>query len=566
MSSSKGMKFGIDLGTTYSSIGWYDSDAHRVDIAQLDSAHSSHLLPSAIFIESPDNVVGGTTAVNAGLEKPERLFRWFKRDMGNPPDPAHVVDGKQWTPVECSAEILKTLKSEGEIYFNAEVKDVVITYPAWFTPRQKDLTKEAAIKAGLNVIRMIEEPQAAALAYVIDEVLKRAYESSEQVGELSSLMPQIIERLAGRDSAVLVYDLGGGTFDVAMIQARGEAIDGGNTQLHIKTLYNEGDIVLGGKDWDSEIKELVAELDRTNYGHDPYEDPQAGRLDDECEQKKRDLSRLTSIKILCPSLHQIEITRDMVKERTTHLLERTRQITETVIAEAIDKHGISKDRITLLLAGGMCKWPPVVEMLTEIMDGRKPVVHKNVDFMVVNGAAYLAYLSVISEEKGAWQEEGDQPSDESIESQKVPVISKGTGKSGITVMAGGIEVPYPAIGVEVLDEKDPAMKKTYVARVIPSNSIVGDFYEETFSTTHDNQEQVELTLFFLKEHEGHKDDEKELTAWEKYKTFRMTGLPPKPKGQPIHVRLKYAEGGVIEGRAWDDSGQEIDIEGKTAGG
>lgn len=556
------LRFGIDLGTTYSSIGWYDPDRHEVDIAELDSAGGTRLLPSAVFVQGPGEVIVGNTAINAGLEKPERLFRWFKRDLGNPPSPHHIIDGKQWTPVECSTEILKALKREGELHFKTEVKDVVITFPAWFEPDQRDLTRDAAINAGLNVITMIEEPVAAALAYVIDEVLKAADHAAPSSGKLSELLPTIIARLAGTDRGVLVYDLGGGTFDVALLQAWGKPDAAGNTVLHTKVPCRDGHTDLGGKDWDEAFKELVAELDLKQNKHDPRNDPQASRLDDECEARKRDLGKRDSVKILCPSLHQIEVTQLMLKERTGELLKKTRQIIEEVIKQAKSEHGVSKENLTLLLSGGMCKWPPVGEMLTEVMDGRPPLIHKNVDLMVTYGAAYVAYLSVVSEtELGhkSSKKTGDKTTSTVGKETGAPVMESAKGV-GITLAPP--EVPYPAIGVEVLDEKDAKKGKTYVSKVIPSKAVRGDYYDGTYRTVFDNQKQVDITLFFLKEREGHTDEETNLDAWQKYKTFALA-MPALPAGQKVYVRLKYAEGGVIDGKAWTDDSGEIEIKGTT---
>ena len=562
---TQGLKFGIDLGTTYSSIGWYNPDTHQVQVAMLDSAQGTHLLPSAIYVEGPENVVVGNAAIHAGLQKPERLFRWFKRNMGNPPDPSHILDKRQWDPVECSAEILKTLKKEAEPNFSAEVKDVIITFPAWFDNRQKALTHEAAEKAGLNVIRMMEEPQAAALAYVIEEALRRAAQQSQNLTDLSQLIPEIIKAMAGGDQvearrkAVMVFDLGGGTFDVALVQAWGEPAPDGTTKLHIKTLCNDGDITLGGKNWDDEIKQLVSTEDQAQHAHNFNDDSQAGRMDDACEQAKRDLARLTKVTVLCTKNHSIELTREFVTTKTNGLLDRARQISENVIARAQNEFGVPKENITLLLSGGMCRWPAVTEMLTKLMDGRAPTVPRNVDLMVTYGAAYLAYLTVTVEERAA--KAAQTQAAEKAPDKKVPpgpVIGARAG-GGISFVEH--EAPYPAIGIELADQKNRT--RHYVSRLIPTAPKLGEYYEGVYGTLDDDQTEVNITIYFLKEREGHKDDETDFAAWEKYETFTISGLPPMLAGQPIKANLKYIEGGIIEGKAWDTTGKEVKITGKA---
>jgi len=548
-------KFGIDLGTTYSSIGWFDLDTRQIQIGELDSAQGTKLLPSAVFVERADNIVVGTAAVHAGVDRPDRLFRWFKRDIGIEGLSPRIIDGKPWAPVECSTEILKTLKREAETYFVTEVKDVVITFPAWFTPQQKDLTRDAAIQAGLNVIRMIEEPQAAALAYVLEEILRQ---SAGPAGDLGSLVPQIVEKLAGGKGAVLVYDLGGGTFDVAMVQAWGTPQPDGNTELHIKTLYNEGDIALGGKDWDVAIRQIVSDLDQQQNNHDPLSDPQSGMLDDACEQAKQDLSRRLSLKVLCPQHHQVELTRQQVEEATESLLERTRQITETVLGQAEQEHGIRRDQVIVLLSGGMTRWPAVKDMLTKLM-GRPPLQHRNPDFLVTHGASYLAYLTLTTEERAA-RGSASTAAGAAAGGGKGMILPVGSGAAGITLT--GIEAEYPAIGIRVVDTMDG--KKQYVCKVMPSNSKPGDVARQTFATVYDNQSAVDITVYFLKEREGYKDDETDFSAWKEYKSYQMSGLPPRPKGEKVQVELRYQEGGVIDGEAWDDFGNKVAITGLTS--
>jgi len=556
------MKFGIDLGTTYSSIGWYNPETRQVEIADFRSAQGpqgAKLLPSAVFVESADNVVVGNTAINQGLLRGERLFRWFKRELGRAPQESDLVDGKYWTPRECSAEVLKAISREAGQFWNTEVKDVVITFPAFFSPQQKDLTYEAATeKAGLNVISMIEEPVAAAMAYLIDEILSRSAEPAREGEDLSVVVPRNIEQLAGRERGILVYDLGGGTFDVALVQAWGEPSPDGSIVLHTKVLCNEGHTTLGGKDFDVAIKEMLCELDKAQNDHDPREDPVAGKLDDDCETSKRDLSETTPVKMLCPRFHELELSRGDVAARTADLVDQTRQVIESVLARADDEFHLERDNITLLLSGGMCKWPPVTEMLTEVMGGRPPVVHRNtLDFMVTYGAAYLAHLTVVAEPMPVGGEEGlDQ-----MPPSEITIPGSDTG-----LKVAPTEIPYPAIGVALIDETDREKKRMCIQRLIPTGATRGEYYEGSYVNAFDNQEMIRIKLHFLKEHEGFEDDNTDLSAWQEYKTFEMA-IPPMPAGRVrIQAQLKYEEGGVISGRAWDDHGNEVAISGETKEG
>jgi hypothetical protein len=303
------------------------------------------------------------------------------------------LDGKLWTPTECSAEVLKTLKSEAEAYWLVEVKDVVITFPAWFTPQQRDLTREAAIRAGLNVIGMIEEPVAAALAHLIGQKLNRATEEGQSVHNVADILCRTLGGMSGEPRGLLVYHLGGGTFDVALVQLWGELRDDGNAVLHTKVLCNDGDVWLGGKNWDEALKGMVVERDIRDNGHDPMDDPAAGSMDDRCELAKRDLGITSPVTILCPKLHRITVTRQELENATSTLVERTRYVVEYVIAKAETDYGIKKEALSLVAAGGMCKWPAVTEMLTRVMDGCGPGVPRDVDLEVSIGAAYLAHLT-----------------------------------------------------------------------------------------------------------------------------------------------------------------------------
>jgi len=540
-------KCGIDLGTTYSSIGWYDPGRQQVDVATLMmAANGRQLLPSAVFVEGPDRVIVGDTATNAGVMRPDRLFRWFKRELGQ--SLGVTLDGRVWTPTECSTEVLRTLKEEAERYWDDEVNDVVITFPAFFTPQQKDLTREAAVRAGLNVINMIEEPVAAALAYLIEQTLERARREGRGVEEIASIVPGIIDNMAGEGRGLLVYDLGGGTFDVALVQAWGVKQADGNVDLHTKVLCNDGNIELGGKNWDEALRGIVVERDIRDNGHDPMGDMGSVKLDEYCEQAKRDMGVRPSVDILCPRLHKIQVTKKELEEATSGKLEATRNVIRGVIARAEAEFNIRRENLTLLLSGGMCMWPAVREMLTEVMDGREPTVPRNVNLMVTYGASYLAYLTVVPESRDPGSRTGD----------KDGIVIPG---SHDVIKVVPTEVPYPAIGVEVIDEADPKLERLKISMIIPSESTVGTEYSHTYSNPFENMTTATIKLYFLKR--GHLDTEEDLSAWSEYKTFHMKGLPAVPADKwRLDVTLAYQQGGVIDGTA-AESGNKISITGET---
>ena len=536
-------RFGIDLGGSYASIGRHNPDTGEVDIASLASANGEKRMPLAVFVQ-PDRVVVGNAAINLGWIDPARLFKYFKRELGSRSSPWWMLDGKERNPTELLAEILRQLKKDASLPFQSEVRDVVITFPAWFLPEQKDLTRKAAEEAGLNVIAMIEEPVAVALAYLLDGALEKARTNRQSKRDLASFLCRALDDSSGRDRGVLVYDLGGSTFDVALVQVWKVLTPDANVELHSEVLFNEGDIALGGKDWDDRLVRLVIDLDLVNNKHDPLDDRGAAMFLNEIEDRKKDLSETEKVTILCPSLHHIEVTREMLKARTSDLLDMTRRVVLHSL-EMAEAEGIRKDDLTLLLSGGMCRWPPVTDMLTELM-GRAPLVHKNVDFMVTCGAAYLSAL--ITE----------------VELHITPVTPH---HPRICPLPPPVPPPnpqldkyrYPAIGVEVTARGAAATQRSGIRVVVPVDSICGDFYEEKYILD-GPVEEVEVRLYFLKCPHAEADCQARSPSWEAYKTFNMT-LEPKPAEQAIHVRLRYRQGGVIDGMAWDRFGDMIDIGG-----
>jgi molecular chaperone DnaK (HSP70) len=348
-----------------------------------------------------------------------------------------------------------------------------------------------------------------------------------------------------------------------MVQAWGVTDANNNTVLHSKVLCRDGEILLGGKNWDEEFKDLYSKLDLDANAHDLKSDPLAGDLDDICEQNKRTLSQLSSVKLVCNKMHQIEVSREMLAEKTYHLVQQTRQIMESVIDKAVTQHGIDRDKITVLLSGGMCKWPPVTDMLKEMMGNRAPILHKNVNFMVTYGASYLAYLSVVSEPSISEPKPGPtdtggngQTSTDSTPTKPEPQNTLQTAGRG-TLTIARTEVTYPAIGVKVL--KDPTTGEMCIHKVIPSGKL-GSYFPGKYETTEDDQTLVNIFLYYLID--GHDESETALKAWHEYKSFDLT-IPAKKKGQvKISVDLKYTADGTIEGRAFDDAGHVVPIKGE----
>ncbi|HID93775.1 MAG TPA: Hsp70 family protein [bacterium (Candidatus Stahlbacteria)] len=524
--------YGIDLGTTFSAIGRYDEERRLVDIAELENADGRRILRSAVYYEEGGNIVVGDTAVNAARQYPDRVITNIKRAMGS--DWKKTIDEQKLTPAKVSAEILKALKRDGETYFSKVIEDVVITVPAYFGDAQRFATEEAAKEAGLNVIRLLTEPCAAALAFAIDQ----------------------IEEIAGKN--ILVYDLGGGTFDVTLIQPKHNGPEKGIIALKIGTLLKDGDRELGGTDWNEKLIEFVAQRCKEQYDFDPQLEPvDEAILKENCEKAKRDLSRAQKVSILCDTKgHQVEVNREKFEELTLARLEETKHRLENVLKQAEDK-GIKRDKISVLLCGGATAMPMVEKMITEVM-GKPPLRHRHPELLVVRGAAYAAFLGqeVEAEPEPGEEKEGIPKKEQS----HIVVKYKGKDtKIQLPPEEGLTDVGKP-IGVEVIDESDPTKQKTKVACVIENNAPTGEIYEKPFYTISEGQTEVDIVIHEAKrENDG---NEESLDRWERLAKVSISGLPPaRPAGKEVRVRLRYDESGIIRGNAWDvETNEEVAIE------
>ncbi len=344
---------GIDLGTTFSAVARLNGIG-RPEI--VPNSEGERITPSAIYFEEEEAgaIRVGLEAVNCRQLNPERAVRWIKRHMGDK-DWKKNIDGRDWTPQEISGLILKKLKQDGSI--ESEISDVVISVPAHFDEVRRKATMDAGTIAGLNVIGIVNEPVAAALYYATTQ------------------------KVNGR---VLVYDLGGGTFDVTILDIDGQQMD---------IICSQGDHALGGVDFDKKIVELFENAYRTEYNTELIENGQdLAKYEDEAEDVKKTLSRRNSVrKILYGSAGsvRIEITREQYEKAIEPLVARTEILIEVALEEAKSK---VTDITKVLLVGGSTRMPIVRHHLAEKF-GFEPEVAVNVDECVALGAAIHAGLT-----------------------------------------------------------------------------------------------------------------------------------------------------------------------------
>lgn len=348
---------GIDLGTTYSAVSTIDEYGKPVILKNCDG---EHLTPSVVYFDDHGNAIAGAEAKEMMLSGEDNVIMFFKREMGNP-EFCFNVNGKDYSATDLSAILLRKLKSDAEIRLGSTVSKAVITVPAYFNDLQRNETIKAAQDAGLEVLRIINEPTAAAINYGITRDV---------------------------DQKLLVYDLGGGTFDVTVLEVK----DGG-----INVLATGGDHSLGGKDWDDCIINYITDQFVREFGEDPNDDPLTyNDLAFNAEKLKKQLSSTQSASMLvryAGHRQKYEITREKFEELTANLLQSTQEKTEEVLREA----GLSWQDISgALLVGGSTKMP-MVEKWVQEMSGRAPLRGINVDEAVCLGAGIQASLEMANQ-------------------------------------------------------------------------------------------------------------------------------------------------------------------------
>jgi molecular chaperone DnaK len=521
--------YGIDLGTTYSCIASVDGSGRPV---VLKSAVGEDTTPSVVYFESPENVVVGRQAKDSAVLAPHLVVELVKRQMGE--DVHYSFHGQDHTPESISALILRELAHAAEQQTGEEVRDVVITVPAYFGLLEREATRKAGRIAGLNVLDVLAEPVAAALNYQVLDY--------QGAGD----QPQVRH--------IFIYDLGGGTFDTTVIR-----IDGDDIQV----ICTDGNHHLGGADWDSTIIDYLLRGFTEQYPQlDPGGDEQFMQdLATSAEQLKKALSATQARKYnvrFDGSVVQLELTREHLDELTSELLERTMAITERTLATAREKGVERFDDV--LLVGGMTITPSIAQTLKERfgLDARLQDPH----LAVAKGAALFALMKKVKV---------SMPGDEGDADPAPGAAQQVADQLGITLeqvenmAAKHVATVVPrAFGLKVVDGNDPIFKtdpnraREYISHLLTANTrLPADTGPQTFLTITDNQREVKLEVW---EQAGSIASE-ELEHNTHIGEGILADLPRRPAGAPFQVVFHMTETGLLKVHGREaDSGREVRFE------
>jgi molecular chaperone DnaK len=492
MASAPGNLVGIDLGTTFSAIATLDDRGQAIT---LPNREGEMLTPSAVLIEDGVAVVGHA-ARDVSVEQPDKVATLVKRYMGHTLYRDRVA-GREFRPETLSAIILRKLVQDAE-HRIGPVRAAVITVPAYFDDTRRKATKDAGRIAGLEVLDIIDEPTAAALAY--------SFQTAHGVGHTS-----LEQAIPAQQQTVLVYDLGGGTFDVTLVRL---------SHRRFECVGIEGDVRLGGKDWDDRIVDHVAGRFQANYGEDPRGDPQSlAALSAAAERAKRTLSKLTHSSITCThngKVLTVPLTRAEFEALTRDLLTRTRLTTQQLLREA----GLGWEKIDrLLLVGGSTHMPMTSQMLQEI-SGKTPDNSLAVSEVVARGAAIHAGI-VAARGSNAQDLFGDSDLRDAF---------------GDVVE---INVNSHSLGIEVKRNQERANDI-----LIPKNTQLPTAASRVYRTVVENQQRVRVKVL---QGEAHQAD-----ACISIGECWIDELPPSlPKLSPIQVRCGVGSNGLVDVMALD---------------
>ncbi len=460
-----GKVIGIDLGTTNSAVAFIEGGEPAI----IANAEGGRLTPSVVGFNKSGERLVGQVAKRQAVSNPDRTIASIKREMGT--DYKVKIEDKEYTPQEISAMIVQKLKQDAEAYIGEEIEKAVVTVPAYFTDSQRQATKDAGTIAGLEVMRIINEPTAAALAYGLDKE---------------------------EDQKVLVFDLGGGTFDVSVLEL-GEGV--------VEVMASSGNNRLGGDDFDERVVDYLAEEFKKEHGIDLRKDKTAlQRLKEAAEKAKVELSSVTKSNVNLPFISadadgpkhlDVDLTRAKFDEMTADLVEATMEPTKKAMADAGLKEG---DVDKVILVGGSTRIPAVQEAIKK-RTGKEPYRGINPDEVVAMGAAIQA-----------------------------------------GVLAGDVkdvlllDVTPLSLGIETLGG--------VFTRLIERNATIPTSKSQIFSTAADNQTSVEIHVL-----QGEREmAEGNVTLGR----FSLDGIPPAPRGVPqIEVEFDIDENGIVNVSAKD---------------
>lgn len=522
--------YGIDLGTTYSCIAYQDEDGRPTVVKNVDT--NSDTTPSVVQWDDEGTVVVGQEAKDSATLAPDRTIAFVKQLMGKSPI-AITIDGKDISPTEVSSYILKELAKQAGQQLDDEVKDVIITCPAYFGEAERTATKQAGEIAGLNVLSIIEEPTAAAICYGVTR--------------------------ADEDKNVLIYDLGGGTFDITVMK-----ITGGE----IRVVTTEGDHDLGGKQWDKAISQLMVDkfIEKSGYEGDPFSDDDNEEfLQDlaiKAEKTKQALSNKATAKQVLNfngTRAQFEITREEFDNATKSLLDSSFDLTDKAIATAKEQ-GVTIDE--LLLVGGSTKMPQVKEGIKAHLNMEPKIFEP--DEAVAKGAAIYAILQADEQSKlkqgetKSTDEEGNEVAvnSETGESRVLPTLS--AGGSAMPTLSGGslkvVSVSTKSFGVKATDANTG---KELIFNLIKKDDEIPADVTQTFGTQEDNQQSVEIRVYQTPE----KDDTYEVDEDRFLGTATLNLQPNTPQNSPIELTLHLESDGMVKLHAKDvNSGKSLDAQ------